>query len=85
MRVARVKGKVFTLNVGYIREYKTNRVYDPKTGEAFLGIGEKRVPLNSDGYFGTELDEAEIMEWKRDAATAYNILQTPGFMSIEVI
>lgn len=85
MRIARVKGRVFILSGGYIREYKTNRVYDPKTGEGFIGEGEKRLPLNAYGDFGTENDVVAVMEWKRDAATAYNILQTPGFMSIEVI
>lgn len=81
MRFARVGGKVFTWNGQYIREYKSNRVYDPKTGEAFIGDGEKRLPFSDFAYY----DAAEVMEWKRDAATAYNILQTPDFMSIEVI
>ena len=85
MRIARVKGKVFTLNGDYIREYKFNRVYDPKTGDAFLGEGEKKLPLNAYGDFGIESDVAAVAEWKRDAATAYNILQVPDFMSIEVI
>lgn len=82
MRIARVKGRVFTLNGGYIREYRSNRVYDPRTGEAFIGDGEKRLPLD---LFIEPDDEVAVLEWKRDAATAYNILQTPDFMSIEVI
>ena len=85
MRIARVNGRVFVLSGGYIREYKTNRVYDPKTGEGFIGEGEKRIPLNAYGDFGIEPDVVVVMEWKRDAATAYNILQVPDFMSIEVI
>ena len=85
MRIASVGGKIFTWNGSYIREYKTNRVYDPETGEAFIGEGEKRLPLNADGYFGTENDVAAVAQWKRDATTAYNIMKVPEFMHIDVI
>ncbi len=85
MRIASVGGKFFTWNGSYIREYKTNRVYDPKTGEAFIGEGEKRLPIDSDGSFGTENVVAAVAQWKRDAATAYNIMKVPEFMHIDVI
>ena len=85
MRIACVKGKFFTWNGQYIREHKTNRVFDPKTGEAFIGEGEKRLPLNAYGDFGIENDVAAVAQWKRDAMTAYDIMKVPEFMHIEVI
>ena len=85
MRIAHVKGKIFTWNGQYIREHKTNHVYDPKTGEAFIDEGGKRLPINAYGDFGIENDVAVVAHWKRDAMTAYNIMNVPEFMHIEVI
>ena len=85
MKFVIVARKIFTWDGKLVHERHTRRFYDPDTRVGFILENDKRLPLNIYGDFGIDNDCEAVRKWEEEARIAYNLMQAPEFMHIEVI